>query len=219
MHFITSIARGTTTGVWPHYNDITWGLTHWPLAEVVVILKEVSMTTCFGFTHWGRATHMCVSKQGHNWFRQWLVAWSMPGHYLTQCWNFVNWTLGNKLQWNFNRNSNFFIQENAFESVICEMAAILSRPQWVKLISYAISIPENTFNKSSLVVQVMAWCRQTTSHYLNQCWLKSMSSYGIIRPQWVNVTQITKTPLFVEKTIQVNNKEITTFHFIGLLWG
>ena len=31
----------------------------------------------------------------------------------------------NKLQWNLNRNSYIFIQENVFESVICEMAAIL----------------------------------------------------------------------------------------------
>ena len=30
----------------------------------------------------------------------------------------------NKLQWNFNRNSNLLIQENSFESVVCEMAAI-----------------------------------------------------------------------------------------------
>ena len=30
-----------------------------------------------------------------------------------------------------NRNSNIFIQENAFESVVCETAAILSRPQCV----------------------------------------------------------------------------------------
>ena len=33
-------------------------------------------------------------------------------------------TLGNKLQWNFNWNSNIFIQENAFENVIWKMAAI-----------------------------------------------------------------------------------------------
>ena len=65
----------------------------------------------------------------HHWFRQWLVDRSAPSHYLNQCWNIVNWTIGNKLQWNSNRNSNIFIQENAFESVVCEMAAILSRPQ------------------------------------------------------------------------------------------
>ena len=33
---------------------------------------------------------------------------------------------------NFNRNSYIFIQENAFENVVCKMELILSRPQWVK---------------------------------------------------------------------------------------
>ena len=68
----------------------------------------------------------------HHRFRQWLVAWSAPSHYLNQCWNIVNWTLGNKLQWNFNRNSNISFLENALESVVCEIAAILSRSQCVK---------------------------------------------------------------------------------------
>ena len=35
------------------------------------------------------------------------------------------------------------------------------------------------------LVQVMAWCRQATSHYLSQCWPRSMSLYGVTRPQWV----------------------------------
>ena len=38
---------------------------------------------------------------------------------------------GNKLQWNFNRNSNIFVQENSFENVVCKMAPILSLPQCV----------------------------------------------------------------------------------------
>ena len=36
-------------------------------------------------------------------------------------------------------------------------------------------------------VQVMAWCRQATSHYLSQCWTRSMSPYGSNRPQWSNL--------------------------------
>ena len=44
-----------------------------------------------------------------------------------------NWTLRNKFQWNSNRNSYIFIQENALENVVCEVAFILSRPQCVKL--------------------------------------------------------------------------------------
>ena len=41
-----------------------------------------------------------------------------------------------------------------------------------------------TDDKSTLA-QVMAWCRQATSHYLNQCWPRSKPPYGITRPQWV----------------------------------
>ena len=47
-----------------------------------------------------------------------------PSHYLNYCWNIVDWTLGNKVQWNFNPNSKIFIQENAFENVICEIVSI-----------------------------------------------------------------------------------------------
>ena len=33
----------------------------------------------------------------------------------------------------------------------------------------------------------MAWCRQATSHYLSQCWPRSVLPYGITSPQWVNL--------------------------------
>ena len=43
-----------------------------------------------------------------------------------------------------------------------------------------------TDDKSTLV-QVMAWCRQATSHYLSQCWPRYLSPYGVTRPQWVKL--------------------------------
>ena len=46
-------------------------------------------------------------------------------------WNMVNWTLWNKLQWIYNRNSYFFIQENKLEHVVCKTASIPSRPQCI----------------------------------------------------------------------------------------
>ena len=46
--------------------------------------------------------------------------------------------------------------------------------------------PLDPTDDKSTLVQVMAWCRQATSHYLNQWWHRSMSSYGSTRPQWVN---------------------------------
>ena len=38
-------------------------------------------------------------------------------------------------------------------------------------------------DEKSTLVQVMAWCRQATSHYLSRCWPRFMSPYGVIRPQ------------------------------------
>ena len=66
-----------------------------------------------------------------HWFRQWLVAWPAPSHYLNQCWNILNWIHRNKFHWKLNRNLYIFIQENAFENVVWKMSAILSRPQCV----------------------------------------------------------------------------------------
>ena len=45
----------------------------------------------------------------------WTPTWTAPSHSLNQCWVIVSWTLRNKFQWNFRRNSYIFIQENAFQ--------------------------------------------------------------------------------------------------------
>ena len=55
----------------------------------------------------------------------------MPSHYLNRYLNIVYWTL-RKNQWNLNRNSYIFIHENAFQDLVLKMAAIMSRPQYVK---------------------------------------------------------------------------------------
>ena len=56
-------------------------------------------------THWltylPLVPHICVSESGQHWFRQWLVTYSAPSHYLNQCWVVVNWTLRKNLQWFF----------------------------------------------------------------------------------------------------------------------
>ena len=40
---------------------------------------------------------------------------------------------------------------------------------------------------NSTLVQVMAWCHHATSHYVNQCWPRSLTAYGVTRPQWVKL--------------------------------
>ena len=45
--------------------------------------------------------------------------------------------------------------------------------------------PQNCTNDKSTLVQVMAWCSQATSHYLSQCWPKSISPHGVTNwPEW-----------------------------------
>ena len=70
------------------------------------------------------------------------VAYSVPSHYLNQCWVIVNWTLRNNFQWNFNQNTYIFIHENASEIIVCEMAAILSGGRGMSYFPY-IEISNN----------------------------------------------------------------------------
>ena len=46
-------------------------------------------------------------------------------------------------------------------------------------------MPRDLTDDKSRLVQVMAWSRQATSHYLSQCWLSSLSPYGVTKPQCV----------------------------------
>ena len=47
-------------------------------------------------------------------------------------------------------------------------------------------MPQDLSDDKSTLVQVMACCRQATSHYLNQRWPRSPTPYGVTRPQWFN---------------------------------
>ena len=53
-------------------------------------------------------------------------------------------------------------------------------------------IPQDLTDDKSTLVQVMAWCHQATSHYLNQCWLSPLSPYSVARPQWLNSSPLDK---------------------------
>ena len=44
-------------------------------------------------------------------------------------------------------------------------------------------MPRDLPDDKSTLVQVMAWCRQATSHYLSQYWPNFMLPYGVTRPQ------------------------------------
>ena len=63
---------------------------------------------------------------------------------------------------------------------------------------FAIWMSLHFTNDQSILVQVMAWCCQATSHYLSQCWPRSLSPYGVTRPERVKVPG---TQLLNEKPI------------------
>ena len=94
------------------------------------------------------------------------------GHLCLQTGHPVNSLAPGKFEWNY----RFVIFQGILVidgwSISCEIALI-----WMSL--------DFTDDQSTLV-QVMAWCRQATSHYLSQCWPGSLTPYGFTRPQRVS---------------------------------
>ena len=58
-------------------------------------------------THWGQVTHIYISKLTTIGSDNGLSHGQCQSHHLNQCWNIVNWTLRNKLQWYLNLNLTF----------------------------------------------------------------------------------------------------------------
>ena len=89
----------------------------------------------YQLTHLPLQPHICVSESDEHWFRKWLGAYSAPSHYLNQCLVIVYWKLRHTLQ--FKQDSNFFIQIDMFQNVVCQTVAIFSRwgGRWVQAVS------------------------------------------------------------------------------------
>ena len=97
-------------------------------------------------------------------------------HYLIQCWpRSVSLYGVTRPQW-----VNSLVLEKMIICVTCGLnLSCETARMWLSL---------NLSDDKSTLVQVMAWCHQATSHYLSHCWPRSMSKYGISRPQWVHTS-------------------------------
>ena len=119
---------------------ITWYLCIEPV--LWICLLDICIT------HWGRVTHICVSKLT-------IISsdndLSKTSHYLNQCCNIGNSHLRNKFQWNLKRNSYIFIQEIAFENIVSELTAISSRSQCINRLGL-LSQRKKSFHPSFLRV-------------------------------------------------------------------
>ena len=71
------------------------------------------------------------------------------------------------------------IKRNNFKLILATYGCDISRGIALRWTSLDIS------DDKSALVHVMVWCRQATSHYLSQCWPRSVSPYGVIRTQCV----------------------------------
>ena len=73
-----------------------------------------------------------------------------------------------------------------FKNVIFNLALLICifKSSYVNVLRWT---PQNLTDDKSTLVQVMAWCHQATSHYLNQFWSRFSTPYGVTRPQCVNI--------------------------------
>ena len=69
-------------------------------------------------------------------------------------------------------------------------------------------MPLNTIDNKSTSVQVMAWCRQATSHYLSQCWPWSMLPYGKQANSLIRISYVTHIMWFIN-TLEGKKKGIS----------
>ena len=120
------------------------------------------------------------------------MAQSAPSHHINQCYFILNWTLGNKSQWNLKQFIDVFIEGNASENVVCGVLAIVSWPHWVNealvpaFSFYLLQRNDVIVNESlnslfpcakiwqhewlwSTLDYIMASCLMTPSHTLNHC--------------------------------------------------
>ena len=129
-------------------------------------------------------------------------------------WLSTDYCVNNRRQFSFLwRNEKFVLNSLAPGRIEQKFREVIFKPIQVTDgwdISCKIAfrwMPLNLTDDKSILVQVMAWCRQATSHYLSQCWPRSMLPYGVTRPQWVKCAQ---------HWLSRENKETDKWHIIQL---
>ena len=157
MHFLAML-RPFSAWFWSHLFKRT--VTVWCCDREMTVMQ-----------HWEVRGHQFL------WYYLRLPLLSMFADYnLSGVFHLFEWAILFFNSWEFEWNFRYvnFKQILVIDGwgISCEIALI-----WMSL--------EFTDNQSTLV-QVMAWCRQATSHCLSHCWPTSLSPYGVTRAEWVN---------------------------------
>ena len=138
-------------------------------------------------THWGLVTHMCQWSRSSSSLIQ-VMAYRLraPSHCLTQYWLIVNWTprkkkKKKKLQWNSNQNSTIFIEQNAFENVVCSFSPNCRRLKVLTIPALHISVYFSCHQESLLWILMWEWYYVNARSYLYLCqWEPNMDWQGVM---------------------------------------
>ena len=157
-------------------------------------------------THWGQVTHICVGNLtiiGSN-------NGLLPGRRQAIICTNAGILLIGPLGTNFSEilakimtfSFNIFIQENVFESVVCEMAAILSRPQCVnwfskvlrKWLSITYFIHLNASFSNHILQKCIRKCHwQNVSHFIQGLYSQNRHCLPCMRIPIINLGSVVLT--------------------------
>ena len=96
---------------------------------------------------------------------------------------------------------------------------ILDMPFFTTDFSDWWQMPLDVTDYQSTLVQATAWCRQATSHYLSQCWPRSLSPYGSVsHNELIGLKRIDRettlnTTYVVCYIVEVKVKTVTVRHW------
>ena len=126
--------------------------------------------------HDGKHT-MILAKETFMYNKQFCIWLSRP----------INSLAPEKFEWNFRYVIFKWSLVVDGWGIFCEIALILMSLDFT--------------DDQSTLVHIMAWCLQATSHYLSQCWPRSLLPYGVIKPQWAN-TEFQQFPMVRNATVR-----------------
>ena len=126
-----------------------------------------------------------------------------PG--LNQCWNIINWTPGNKLQWNFNQNTKLFIHENASENIVCEMVTILCGGRLV-------NVSNSTVLYSKHCIDVISWSKMISLQPFF-CLFWNPDKHTLTHPPEAKIADISKTFVFSWINFLAATKQLYKWYF------
>ena len=136
--------------------------------------SQISLKTFIWFNSLRSSDEYMHQQTNHYWFRQWLVAWPAPSHYLNQCWNIVNTLRPRQNDRHFAEDSFkcIFLNENGSISINISLRFV----------------PKGPNKNIPALVQIMAWRRPGDKPLSEPMMVSFPTHICVTRPQWVNWT-------------------------------